>query len=233
MKNQIVRFENREDVRVQNDADMGVVFCAVDVCKILGYSNTRQAILTNCDRAGVISIDVSYASGRKKANFINEENLYRLILGSKVPGAKIFKNWVCSVVLPSIRKHGYFVDESKNLTSVDLMEIKKSIALHFQITDNLVLTNAPVYNRDYFVTMRKNGLPGMSIDGNKILFDWVESQNYSDEKLDELWEECKSHLKKGITYQVIEFKTHQKAIDVANELMEKIVKVLKKRRKYD
>ena len=46
---------------------------------------------------------------------INESGLYSLILSSKLPGAKKFKKWVTSEVLPSIRKHGmYATDELIN-----------------------------------------------------------------------------------------------------------------------
>lgn len=37
---------------------------------------------------------------------INESGLYSLVLSSKLPGAKKFKRWVTSEVLPSIRKTG-------------------------------------------------------------------------------------------------------------------------------
>ena len=37
---------------------------------------------------------------------INESGLYSLVLSSKLPGAKKFRRWVTSEVLPSIRKTG-------------------------------------------------------------------------------------------------------------------------------
>ena len=36
---------------------------------------------------------------------INESGLYSLVLRSKLPGAKKFRRWVTSDVLPSIRKY--------------------------------------------------------------------------------------------------------------------------------
>ena len=44
----------------------------------------------------------------RKAIFINEPGLYSLIMRSKMSEAKAFKRWVCSEVLPSIRKHGVY-----------------------------------------------------------------------------------------------------------------------------
>lgn len=40
---------------------------------------------------------------------INESGLYSMILSSKLPGAKEFKRWVTSEILPSIRKHGAYM----------------------------------------------------------------------------------------------------------------------------
>lgn len=44
---------------------------------------------------------------------INESGLYSLILSSKLPQAKEFKRWVTSEVLPTIRKHGAYLTDSK------------------------------------------------------------------------------------------------------------------------
>lgn len=46
--------------------------------------------------------------GTQELTVINESGLYAAILGSKVEGAKAFKRWVTSEVLPSIRKHGMY-----------------------------------------------------------------------------------------------------------------------------
>ena len=43
---------------------------------------------------------------------INESGMYSLILSSKLEGAKRFKRWVTSEVLPSIRKTGAFATDS-------------------------------------------------------------------------------------------------------------------------
>lgn len=40
--------------------------------------------------------------------FINEPNLYRLIIKSRKPEAQRFEQWVMEEVLPSIRKHGRY-----------------------------------------------------------------------------------------------------------------------------
>ena len=43
--------------------------------------------------------------GTQDLTVITESGLYNAILGSKVEGAKAFRRWVTSEVLPSIRKH--------------------------------------------------------------------------------------------------------------------------------
>lgn len=46
-------------------------------------------------------------SGQNREMYIiNESGLYSLVLSSKLPGAKKFRRWVTSEVLPSIRKTG-------------------------------------------------------------------------------------------------------------------------------
>ena len=48
-------------------------------------------------------------AGMQKLPIINESGLYSLVLSSKLPGAKEFKRWVTSEILPSIRKHGAYM----------------------------------------------------------------------------------------------------------------------------
>jgi len=54
--------------------------------------------------------------------FIPEGEVYRLIIKSKLPNAEKFQDWVCEEVIPSIRKHGAYMDASvieKALTDPD------------------------------------------------------------------------------------------------------------------
>ena len=94
---------------------------AIEVATILGYSNPRDAISRHCNEEGVVFSDVRVVTGIKKDNskafkvvtkkFIDEGNLYRLIVKSKLPSAKKFEKWVMEEVLPSIRKHGAYMSE--------------------------------------------------------------------------------------------------------------------------
>lgn len=84
------------------------LFCAADLCRALGYANNRDAISKHVDEGDVAKRDTPTLSGMQTMTFVNESGLYALIFGSKQPNAKAFKNWVTSVVLPSIRKTGSY-----------------------------------------------------------------------------------------------------------------------------
>ena len=77
-----------------------------DVAQALGYSNPRDALAKRVDPEdkGVSNCDT--LGGMQEMTIINESGLYSLVLSSKLPGAKKFRRWVTSEVLPSIRKTG-------------------------------------------------------------------------------------------------------------------------------
>ena len=81
-------------------------FMASDVCNVLGYANSRDAISRHC--RGVAKHDTPTTSGIQEMTIIPERDLYRLVMKSKLPSAERFENWVVSEVLPSIRKSGSF-----------------------------------------------------------------------------------------------------------------------------
>lgn len=81
-------------------------FLANDVCAVLGYLNPRQTIERHCRKGGVSKRDTPTKSGNQEMTWINEGNLYRLIIKSRKPEAEPFEAWVCDDVLPSIRKTG-------------------------------------------------------------------------------------------------------------------------------
>ena len=88
-------------------------FVGKDVADILGYSNSRKALSDHVDDEdkGVTKSDT--LGGSQNITIINESGLYSLILKSKKPEAKQFKRWVTSEVLPTIRKHGAYMTDSK------------------------------------------------------------------------------------------------------------------------
>jgi anti-repressor protein len=84
-------------------------FVGKDIAERLGYSNTRKALCdhVDVDDKGVTKCDT--LGGTQDITIINESGLYSLVLSSKLPGAKQFKRWITSEVIPSIRKHGAYM----------------------------------------------------------------------------------------------------------------------------
>jgi prophage antirepressor-like protein len=82
-------------------------FVAKDLCEILSLENVTKALQNlDDDERGLTTIQSP--SGIQEYNIINESGMYSLILRSRKPEAKVFKKWVTSEVLPSIRKHGSY-----------------------------------------------------------------------------------------------------------------------------
>lgn len=74
-------------------------FCAIDVCKALGYSNTRDALRNHTKNKGVAKHDTPTKGGVQPLAYLNEGNLYRLIMRSKLESAERFQDWVCGEVV--------------------------------------------------------------------------------------------------------------------------------------
>ncbi|MDR1562291.1 MAG: phage antirepressor KilAC domain-containing protein [Dysgonamonadaceae bacterium] len=107
MNIQIFNNPNFGEVRV-TEVNSEPVFCLSDICKVLDLQTTdvRQRL-----DDGVVSIHpIIDALGRtQQANFVNEDGLYDVILDSRKPEAKLFRKWITSEILPSIRKHGGYM----------------------------------------------------------------------------------------------------------------------------
>ena len=90
------------------DNKQNIWFQGKDVAKILGYSDTDQAIRKHVDEQDKNKAPVKTTGQVRWCTFINESGFYFLVLSSKLETAKKFKKWVSSQVLPSIRKFGYY-----------------------------------------------------------------------------------------------------------------------------
>ena len=88
-------------------------FPATKVASILGYSNPQKAVRDHCLKDGCTIRSVIDSLGRpQNVKFIDEGNLYRLIVKSKLPQAQQFERWVFDEVLPMIRKTGMYITEN-------------------------------------------------------------------------------------------------------------------------
>ena len=128
-------FQNAEFGSVRTADINGVpYFVGKDVAEILGYSNTRKALLDHVDEEDKTDgVTIRDSIGREQAPvLINESGLYSLILSSKLPTAKKFKRWVTSEVLPAIRKTGGYIPHDEEMSDAEIM------AKAFQISQRTI-----------------------------------------------------------------------------------------------
>ena len=87
-------------------------FVGKDVATALGYGEGKSlanAVANHVDEEDKGVTELMTPGGNQKMVIINESGLYSLVLSSKLPGAKRFKRWITSEVIPSIRKHGAYL----------------------------------------------------------------------------------------------------------------------------
>ena len=115
------------------DEKLNIWFKAKEVATILGYKNTEKAIKSHVsenhkktflfccqceshgqqnDTRGKCCQCESHGQQNdtrgKYCIFLDEAGFYELVFRSRLPAAKMFREWVFSKVLPSIRKYGYY-----------------------------------------------------------------------------------------------------------------------------
>ena len=118
-------------------------FRGKDIAKALGYEKTRNAILkhVNDDDKSILEdlrrgpqIRAPFKNEQGGSIFINESGLYSPIFGSKLESAKVFKRWVTSEVLPSIRKTGRYNHKYSNMLT---FKIENETDLHVKVVSFL------------------------------------------------------------------------------------------------
>ena len=124
-----------EELKLFNNPEFGTIrvisiedepwLVGKDVAEALGYSNTKDALATHVDdedkRVIQRSENATLEIPNRGLTIINESGLYSLVLSSKLPGAKKFRRWVTSEVLPSIRKIGGYIQGQQELSPEELM----------------------------------------------------------------------------------------------------------------
>ena len=111
------KFKNPElgiEFKSYIDEECHVWFKAKQVAQILGYKNTEHAIKRhvseNHKKTFLLSCPPE-TGGQVQGRwiiFIDEPGFYELVFRSRLSKAKMFREWVFSKVLPSIRKYGYY-----------------------------------------------------------------------------------------------------------------------------
>ena len=132
-------FENPEFgmVRTATDEKGEPWFCAKDLCDALGYKKSSDSVKQHvrCDdtmKRGVwvevgMKKDGTPAKRLTQMIFVNESGFYALVLGSKLPSALMFKDWVTSVVLPQIRKTGGYIPVNEGESEEEMIRNAEQI----------------------------------------------------------------------------------------------------------
>lgn len=110
------------DIRTAGTADEPM-FCLSDICKAVGIANARN-VKSRLDEEDVRLVDTPTNGGIQQLTFVTESGLYETIIRSDSEAAKPFRKWVTSEVLPTIRKHGAYMDDKtieRTLTDPDYL----------------------------------------------------------------------------------------------------------------
>lgn len=127
-------------------------FPATKVAGILGYSNPRKAIRDHCI-GGERFVHPLYTNGGiQNVEFIDEGNLYRLIVKSQLPLAQQFERWVFNEVLPLIRQTGmYMTDAAYNAFVSNPRNIANIMTLYADARDQIKEMQPKVEQYDTFM----------------------------------------------------------------------------------
>lgn len=125
-----------ETIKVFNSPQFGEIrtagtsenpmFCLSDVCRSLGLS--AKGVNQRLGKDVISNYPLETAGGIQQALFVNEDGLYDVILDSRKPEAKIFRKWVTSEVLPSIRKSGGYMVAKEDDSPEEIMARALTIA---------------------------------------------------------------------------------------------------------
>jgi prophage antirepressor-like protein len=101
------------------------LFVVKDVCKILGLSNTTET-LRNVDDDYHCSVELNggMSTGIQTTSVVKEPGLYQIIMRCRKEIAKPFQRWVCSEVLPSLRKKGEYKMKEEYQTKLEQIKLE-------------------------------------------------------------------------------------------------------------
>lgn len=167
-------------------------FVGKDVAEVLGYKNTKDALIRHVDDDDKRGSQITTPSGRQTMTVISESGLYSLILSSKLPTAKKFKHWVTSEVLPAIRKHGAYMTDEKAFNVVNnksgLADLLQQAADQLKqkdiqieklkpkalFADSVATSDSTILVGELAKILRGNGIE----IGQNRLFDWLRTNGY-------------------------------------------------------
>lgn len=165
------------EIQIFNNTEFGEIrtvvidgepwFVGRDIALKLGYQKPQNAIRDIVDEGDARKQGIPDKNNHiQKMVVINEAGLYSLIFGSKLPNAKVFKRWVTSEVLPTIRKTGSYNAPQLPQTPMELLE------LHYeaikQVNRKVDGVSAEVDSVRMELDSLKMDLPILSIEADRI-----------------------------------------------------------------
>lgn len=122
---EIFKNESFGEVRVAGTSEQPL-FCLADICRVLEIKNVADC-KSRLDQRGIVLTDTptynQYGTEViQQLVYINEKNLYKVIMRSDKPQAEPFQDWVCGEVLPSIRKTGSYSTRKEHTASLPLKD---------------------------------------------------------------------------------------------------------------
>lgn len=192
MENGITIFNDERfgEIRTAGTAD-NPMFCLADICRVLDLRT--QDVKKRLDEKGVDSINTLTNGGEQMMLFVNEKNLYKVIMRSDKPQAEPFQDWVCGEVLPSIRKTGSYSIQNLSRKELALMVIQaeeenERLALENKQQAQVIEEQKPkVVFADAIVGSQSSCLVGelakiITQNGYKIgqnrLFEWLRKNHF-------------------------------------------------------
>lgn len=169
-------------------------FVGKDVAEVLGYKNTKDALIKHVDEEDKEVLKSQNATFENIPNrgltVVNESGLYSLIIGSKLQSAKKFKHWVTSEVLPTLRKTGQYNMADSYMIKDPIERAKRWIAEEEE-RQALRIENAEMKPKALFaeaVTASKGSVSvgslakmitnsGVTIGQNR-LYEWLRDNGY-------------------------------------------------------
>lgn len=172
----IIGFSKDEFGEIRTLADGEIIwFNLNDICKALDLSNPRK-VMNGLPKGVTNSYPLLTNGGLQNMTFVNESGLYRIIFKSRKEKALEFQDWVCSEVIPSIRKHGaYITDEvlkDDNKLNGTIQALKEEYEEKINFADAFLASEDSAYIAVFADYLTKNGVKM----GRNQLFKWFKDK---------------------------------------------------------
>ncbi|ELU0240006.1 hypothetical protein SAZ84_001045 [Campylobacter jejuni] len=150
------------EVRVIKDENNEPLFCLKDICDTFELSNisvVKEAINMEFDKGGKFNLTpLKTNGGMQNFIFVNESEVYFILMRSDKPKAKEFRLWITKEVLPSIRRNGNYMQKefSKELYSL-LNDLKQANCIKDKLkNENESLKDELIQNQRELLSFYKN-----------------------------------------------------------------------------